>query len=90
MGKKCKKYFTAEERVPESTIPINNSNAETISSTNGEENENIAVNDENLFTLLKQISNNNEIYFHTTIFSLWVLITCLNVPFVLTWAHNFK
>lgn len=40
--------------------------------------------------ILQEIAENNELYFHFTLFSLWFLITCINVPVVLTWAHSFK
>ncbi|CAG9839692.1 unnamed protein product [Diabrotica balteata] len=32
----------------------------------------------------------NAIFFHSTLFFLWCIITVINVPAVLTWAHNFK
>lgn len=30
------------------------------------------------------------IFFHFSIFLLWFIVTGLNIPSVLTWAHNFK
>lgn len=30
------------------------------------------------------------IFFHLTLFFLWIIVTCLCIPSVLTWAHNFK
>lgn len=33
---------------------------------------------------------NNAIFFHSSIFFIWVFVTILNIPAVLTWAHNFK
>lgn len=30
------------------------------------------------------------LFFHFSIFLLWVLVACMSVPSVLTWAHNFK
>ncbi|KAF5288458.1 hypothetical protein FQR65_LT02110 [Abscondita terminalis] len=33
---------------------------------------------------------NDGIFFHFTIFMLWFILAALNVPSVLTWAHNFK
>lgn len=33
---------------------------------------------------------NNAIFFHSSIFFIWVFVTVLNIPAVLTWAHNFK
>ncbi|KAI4456728.1 negative regulator of vesicle formation-related [Holotrichia oblita] len=44
----------------------------------------------NLFSVLEEITDNNELYFHFTIFCLWFLVTCINIPTVLMWAHNFK
>lgn len=41
-------------------------------------------------TWLKNILENNEIFFHFTIFFLWITISALNIPIVLTWAHNYK
>ncbi|KAJ8946172.1 hypothetical protein NQ318_004425 [Aromia moschata] len=32
----------------------------------------------------------NSIFFHTTLFFIWCIIALINVPAVLTWAHNFK
>ncbi|KAG5877044.1 hypothetical protein JTB14_006524 [Gonioctena quinquepunctata] len=32
----------------------------------------------------------NAIFFHSTLFFLWCMVTFINVPAVLTWAHNFK
>ncbi|XP_044252309.1 GPI inositol-deacylase [Tribolium madens] len=32
----------------------------------------------------------NTIFFHATLFLLWSILTAINVPYVLTWAHNFK
>lgn len=34
--------------------------------------------------------NNDPIYFHATLFMLWTIVAAINVPSVLTWAHNFK
>ncbi|KAI4456726.1 negative regulator of vesicle formation-related [Holotrichia oblita] len=44
----------------------------------------------NLFSVLEEITDNNELYFHFTIFCLWFLVTCINIPTALMWAHNFK
>ncbi|XP_057660044.1 GPI inositol-deacylase isoform X1 [Diorhabda carinulata] len=30
------------------------------------------------------------IYFHSSLFFLWCIVTAINLPAVLTWAHNFK
>lgn len=35
-------------------------------------------------------SDYNGIFFHSTIFFLWCIVACINIPAVLTWAHNFK
>jgi uncharacterized membrane protein YfbV (UPF0208 family) len=35
-------------------------------------------------------SAHNAMFFHATLFLLWSLVTIINVPSVLTWAHNFK
>ncbi|KAJ8975495.1 hypothetical protein NQ317_016371 [Molorchus minor] len=35
-------------------------------------------------------SSYNSIFFHSTLFFIWFLIAIINVPAVLTWAHNFK
>lgn len=43
-----------------------------------------------LFSILEEITDNNELYFHFTLFCLWFLVTCINIPTVLMWAHNFK
>ncbi|KAK4874324.1 hypothetical protein RN001_013684 [Aquatica leii] len=32
----------------------------------------------------------NAIFFHFSIFLLWCIVTAINIPSVLTWAHNFK
>lgn len=32
----------------------------------------------------------NPIFFHSSMFFIWAFITVLNIPAVLTWAHNFK
>ncbi|CAG9812524.1 unnamed protein product [Phaedon cochleariae] len=32
----------------------------------------------------------NAIFFHSTLFFLWCIVTVINIPAVLTWAHNFK
>ncbi|XP_017776113.1 PREDICTED: GPI inositol-deacylase [Nicrophorus vespilloides] len=40
--------------------------------------------------ILKEIAQNNEIFFHFTIFLLYLFVTILNIPSLLTWAHNFK
>lgn len=39
---------------------------------------------------LNELLENNEIYFHFSIFLLYFLVTLLNLPSVLTWAHNFR
>lgn len=39
---------------------------------------------------LKNLLENNDISFHFTIFFLWIIVSILNVPAVLTWAHNYK
>lgn len=41
-------------------------------------------------SFIEEITENNELYFHFTLFCLWFLVTCINIPTVLTWAHNFK
>lgn len=33
---------------------------------------------------------NNAIFFHSSMFFIWVMVMGLNFPAVLTWAHNFK
>nr|XP_022917205.1 GPI inositol-deacylase [Onthophagus taurus] len=45
---------------------------------------------EGIFLLLREVLENNELFFHFTMFSLWFLVTCINIPTTLTWAHNFK
>lgn len=35
-------------------------------------------------------SNHSEIHFHFTLFLMWLLVAALNIPSVLTWAHNFQ
>lgn len=35
-------------------------------------------------------SSYNAIFFHSTIFFLWCIVTIINIPAVLTWAHNFR
>lgn len=37
-----------------------------------------------------EILENDEIFFHFTIFLLWSIVTFINIPVVLTWAHNYK
>ncbi|KAJ8935241.1 hypothetical protein NQ314_012916 [Rhamnusium bicolor] len=38
-----------------------------------------------------ELSNSyNSIFFHSTLFFIWCIITVINIPAVLTWAHNFK
>lgn len=37
-----------------------------------------------------ELLKNDEIFFHFTIFLLWSVITFINVPVVLAWAHNYK
>lgn len=32
----------------------------------------------------------SSIFYHFSIFLLWCIVACLNLPYVLTWAHNFK
>ncbi|XP_066139932.1 GPI inositol-deacylase [Euwallacea fornicatus] len=34
--------------------------------------------------------SNNSIFFHSSMFVIWAFVAALNVPAVLTWAHNFK
>ncbi|XP_018577613.1 uncharacterized protein LOC108915936 [Anoplophora glabripennis] len=36
------------------------------------------------------LATNNSLFFHSTIFFLWCIITLLNLPAALTWAHNYK
>lgn len=45
---------------------------------------------ENSITSDSEKPNNNPIYFHATLFMLWTIVAAINVPSVLTWAHNFK
>ncbi|CAG9773683.1 unnamed protein product [Ceutorhynchus assimilis] len=33
---------------------------------------------------------NNAIFFHSSLFFIWVIVTILNSPAVITWAHNFR
>ncbi|CAG9863163.1 unnamed protein product [Phyllotreta striolata] len=47
-------------------------------------------NDETLLGNLDLSTSYNSIFFHSTIFFLWVIVTVINIPAVLTWAHNFK
>ncbi|KAF2882737.1 hypothetical protein ILUMI_23470 [Ignelater luminosus] len=35
-------------------------------------------------------AEHSSIFFHFSIFLLWFIVTGLNIPSVLTWAHNFK
>ncbi|RZB38772.1 GPI inositol-deacylase [Asbolus verrucosus] len=37
-----------------------------------------------------ETSIHDAMFFHATLFMLWCLVTVINVPSVLTWAHNFK
>lgn len=34
--------------------------------------------------------NPTSIFFHFTLFLLWGIVTCMCLPAVLTWAHNFR
>ncbi|XP_066254191.1 GPI inositol-deacylase [Euwallacea similis] len=34
--------------------------------------------------------SNNSIFFHSSMFIIWAFVAALNVPTVITWAHNFK
>lgn len=38
----------------------------------------------------EEIPAHSSIFFHFTIFLIWCIVACLNVPVVLTWARNFK
>lgn len=38
----------------------------------------------------KETSLDTAIFFHFTVFILWLLVTALCIPSVLTWAHNFR
>lgn len=35
-------------------------------------------------------SSYNKIFFHTSLFFIWFILAVINVPAVLTWAHNFR
>ncbi|ERL88462.1 hypothetical protein D910_05848 [Dendroctonus ponderosae] len=43
---------------------------------------------ESSFNSLAQSHNN--IFFHSSMFFIWVFVTVLNIPAALAWAHNFK
>lgn len=36
-----------------------------------------------------QLPSLSPLFFHFTIFLLWCIVAALNVPYILTWAHNF-
>ncbi|CAH0564162.1 unnamed protein product [Brassicogethes aeneus] len=69
-----------------------------------EENDSQIVGDENQIEEVQNLVENetersnrqikftahNTIFFHSSIFFIWTLLTLVNVPIVLTWAHNFK
>lgn len=38
----------------------------------------------------EKLLENNEIFFHFTIFLLWSIVAIINIPVVLTWAHDYK
>lgn len=37
-----------------------------------------------------QLTGYTEIFFHSSIFFIWCMVTILNLPAVITWAHNFQ
>lgn len=60
-----------------------------------EETEQLNVTDKTLQDVLKEkrdeiATANNSLFFHSTLFFLWCIITLINLPAALTWAHNFK
>lgn len=96
IGIKLKHIFSKKKTTKEKDIQVTQleaislnksdvSNKENITSTKEKaEEENQSVN------WLDELLEHNEIYFHFTIFLLLTLISMLNIPSVLTWAHNFK
>ncbi|GJQ72189.1 hypothetical protein Trydic_g3281 [Trypoxylus dichotomus] len=64
------------------------------SDTNNDENDDpedaLPSESNTLLSSVGEIIENSELYFHFTIFCLWFLVTCINFPTVLRWAHNFK
>lgn len=38
---------------------------------------------------ISDLNPHTEICFHASIFFMWLIVTVLNVPCVITWAHNF-
>lgn len=81
------------EQIPESTStnilekhPEDDTMVQEISDEDEPQLESESVQEENP----KSPSGYNTIFFHSTIFFLWCLVTILNIPAVLTWAHNFK
>lgn len=47
-------------------------------------------NNTNVSGWFAEIFENNELYFHITMFMLWTAVAILNAPIVLTWARNYK
>lgn len=39
---------------------------------------------------LNELLQHDEFFFHFTLFLFWAMVAGLNIPSVLTWAHNFK
>ncbi|XP_060536701.1 GPI inositol-deacylase isoform X2 [Cylas formicarius] len=47
------------------------------------------LNNQNMNKDVTNEQSYSPIFFHTALFFIWALVTILNIPSVLTWAHNF-
>lgn len=73
-----------------SNVEVSNVEASNVESSNVPDKSSSSNNQQIQKNLsFETITDNNELYFHFTMFCLWFLVTCINVPIVLTWAHNF-
>lgn len=65
------------------TIAENNESTAVTKKTDSEE-----PNRQNIFNDI--FKTNNSLFFHSSMFFIWFTVMVLNIPAVLTWAHNFK
>lgn len=85
---------TSKEENDDKRVKSNEDDEASMSTTKAkvDDDENDSKKDENQINsdVNESLSAHNVIFFHATLFMIWTLVTLINVPFVITWAHNFK
>ncbi|XP_076262725.1 GPI inositol-deacylase isoform X1 [Rhynchophorus ferrugineus] len=90
LSKKLKTIFS-KRRTTEPEVNIAGSRAITENSRNNILTGQVDTAEPNRQNILKDIfETNSSLFFHSSMFFIWFTVMALNIPAVLTWAHNFK